>query len=324
MLVPIIKAFSIQYPEVKITLISRPFHKPLFDSVENFSFFEVDFTKKHRGFLGLIKLFFELKSKKIDLFVDFHHVLRTILLRVLFTLFGIKTAYTPKCRNQKKELTKLDPNKKIFPLPSIIERHCITLEKIGFALDINKYIPQKNIPLTHNILDFTGDKKNKWIGIAPFAQHDSKVYPFHLMKKVITLLSINNYNLFLFGSKNDTTTIEALISNQKNCFNIAGKYSFKEELILISNLDVMLSMDSANGHLAANFGIPVVTLWGATHPFLGFIPFNQPLSNSLIPDRKQYPLLPTSVYGNKKVQGYEKAMETIMPNEVVKKIESLL
>jgi ADP-heptose:LPS heptosyltransferase len=89
---------------------------------------------------------------------------------------------------------------------------------------------------------------------------------------------------------------------------------------LISNLQVMLSMDSANGHLAAIYGVPVVTLWGATHPYLGFTPFQQPFENSLLPNREQYPFLPTSVYGKKQVKGYENAMQTIAPEVVVAKI----
>jgi len=105
---------------------------------------------------------------------------------------------------------------------------------------------------------------------------------------------------------------------------MAGKIPFQEELNLISNLDVMLSMDSGNGHIAAILGIPVVTLWGATHPFAGFLPFNQSLDNALVSDRNQYPNLPTSVYGNKRVAGYENAMRTILPEQVVARMEDVL
>jgi hypothetical protein len=42
-----------------------------------------------------------------------------------------------------------------------------------------------------------------------------------------------------------------------------------------------------------------------------FSPFHQPLENTLVSDRKKYPMLPTSVYGNKIVVGYEDAMRTI-------------
>ena len=79
-------------------------------------------------------------------------------------------------------------------------------------------------------------------------------------------------------------------------------------------------MDSGNGHLAAMYGVKVISLWGHTHPFAGFVPFNQPLSNSLVPDLQQFPFLPTSVYGNKKVAGYENVMRTIQPEVVVEKV----
>jgi len=111
---------------------------------------------------------------------------------------------------------------------------------------------------------------------------------------------------------------------KKNVISVAGKIKFQQELQLISNLDVMLSMDSGNAHIAAMLGIQVVTLWGATHPYAGFMPFNQPFENALVADRNQYPLLPTSVYGNKKVEGYENAMRTILPEAIVQKIASVL
>ncbi|MFZ4672441.1 MAG: glycosyltransferase family 9 protein, partial [Flavobacterium sp.] len=95
-----------------------------------------------------------------------------------------------------------------------------------------------------------------------------------------------------------------------------------QELQLISNLDVMLSMDSGNSHIAAMLGVKVVTLWGATHPFAGFAPFNQTLENCITADREKHPLLPTSVYGNKKVEGYEDVMRTIKVESILKKLNT--
>jgi ADP-heptose:LPS heptosyltransferase len=98
--------------------------------------------------------------------------------------------------------------------------------------------------------------------------------------------------------------------------------SFSDELDLIANLDLMISMDSANGHLAANHGVPVLTLWGMTHPFLGFAPFRQ--DNNLTVDRAQFPKTPTSTYGNKLPKGYEKAMRSISPESVIEKAQEIL
>ena len=146
------------------------------------------------------------------------------------------------------------------------------------------------------------------------------------MQDVINKLAENNNNkIFLFGGGNKEIEILNQFASQKeNVITIAGKLKFEEELKLISNLDIMLSMDSGNSHIAAMLGIKVITLWGATHPYAGFLSFNQPMDSALVSDREKYPLLPTSVYGNKKVEGYEDAMRSISVESVVKKIEHSL
>jgi ADP-heptose:LPS heptosyltransferase len=209
----------------------------------------------------------------------------------------------------------------------MIERHVDTFKKLGFSIDLsNPKFPQK-VNLAEDILKITGEKTTqKWIGIAPFAQYDSKVYPQDLMEKVIEELASDTTNkIFLFGGGNKEIEILNSFSNAKgNVINVAGKLKLQQELDLISNLDVMLSMDSGNGHMSTMLGIKVITLWGATHPFAGFAPFNQPLENCLVSDREKFPLLPTSVYGNKKVEGYGDAMRSIPPEKVVFSIQSQL
>ncbi|MEE3147340.1 MAG: glycosyltransferase family 9 protein, partial [Bacteroidota bacterium] len=110
----------------------------------------------------------------------------------------------------------------------------------------------------------------------------------------------------------------------ENCINVAGKFSFEEELALISHLDAMLAMDSGNGHMAALFGVPVVTLWGVTHPYLGFAPYGQPEENQITADRNQFPAIPTSAYGNKVPEGYEQAMHSIQPETVLQRLSVIL
>lgn len=52
--------------------------------------------------------------------------------------------------------------------------------------------------------------------------------------------------------------------------NASGKlHGISDELILMSHLRLMISMDSGNMHLASLVNIPVVSIWGATHPYAG-------------------------------------------------------
>lgn len=324
MTVPVLRAFVKQFPDVKLTVISRPFFKPFFDGIPSVEFFEFDEKEKHKGFLGLFRLFSDLKKLNVDAFADLHNVLRSRIIGKLFALSGRKTATVDKARADKKALTRAE-NKVFRQLPMIYERHVKVFEQLGFSFDLlhPEFPPVQKID--SEVLSILGEKKQKWIGIAPFGQHQSKVYPLDLMKKVIEDLSKNNdFKIFLFGGKNEIEILNSLVPKSDNVIVIAGKINFKQELQLISNLDVMLSMDSGNAHIAAMFGINVITLWGNTHPFAGFLPFNQPIENALVSDREKFPKIPTSVYGNKKVEGYEDVMRTISPETVVEKVKFIL
>jgi ADP-heptose:LPS heptosyltransferase len=87
---------------------------------------------------------------------------------------------------------------------------------------------------------------------------------------------------------------------------------------------VMLSMDSGNAHIAAMLGVKVITLWGVTHPYAGFAPFNQPEDHMLLSDRNTFPKIPTSVFGNKFPESYKEASRTIEPKMVINKIKSVI
>ena len=322
MTVPVLRAFVKQYPTVQLTVISRPFFKPLFDGIPNVSFFDFDEKERHKGFLGLLRLFQDLKELQIDAFADLHNVLRSQIIRNLFALSGKKIAAVDKGRKEKKELTRVE-NKVFRPLPTMFERHVKVFEELGFTLDLSSPNFPKKAALNQEIVSVIGTNYQKLIGIAPFAQYDSKVYPLDLMQKVIDQLAENNFHSILLfgGGKKEIELLNSLAANKENVIVIAGKIKFQQELQLISNLDVMLSMDSGNAHIAAMLGVNIITLWGATHPFAGFSPFNQPLENALVSDRNLFPKLPTSVYGNKKVAGYDGAMRTILPETVVLKIK---
>ncbi|KIA86972.1 glycosyltransferase family 9 protein [Flavobacterium sp. AED] len=322
MTVPVLRAFVNQHPEVKITVVSRPFFKPFFDSIPNVSFFAFDEKERHKGFLGLLRLFHDLKALHIDAFADLHNVLRSKIVRNLFALSGKKVASVDKGRAEKKALTQ--PENKVFKqLPTMFERHCKVFEQLGFTVDLSHPIFPKKQTLDIEIISLTGEKNQKWIGIAPFAQYDSKVYPLDLMQEVINQLAKNaDCKILLFGGgKKEIELLNSLSSNKENVITMAGQLKFQQELQLISNLDVMLSMDSGNAHIAAMLGVKVITLWGATHPYAGFSPFNQPLENALVSDRNLFPKLPTSVYGNKKVEGYEDAMRTIAVEKIVLSVQ---
>lgn len=324
MIVPVLKVFSETYPEVKLTILSRAFFKPLFEELPNTYFLEADVYGKHKG-IGILKLAKEIKSLGVDAVVDLHNVIRSKIITQYLRVSGIKSVSIDKGRSEKKALTRTI-KKNFRQLKSTHQRYADVFSNMGFPIDLNKHTPFSPKDFTTKFQKIIGLAPKKLIGIAPFAAHKSKMYPLELIRKVIAKLdSIHEYQILLFGGgKEEIAQLKNIETDYSSVNSVAGKFSFQEELALISNLDVMVSMDSGNGHLAAIFGIPVVSLWGVTHPFAGFAPFGQPMENNLLADRTKYPLIPTSIYGNKFPEGYEEAIKTITPKVVVMKILEIL
>jgi len=324
MTIPVLRVFSQTYPEVKLTVLSRAFFKPMFTDISNLNFLEADVYGNHKG-LGLLKLAKEAKSIGIDMVADLHGVIRSKIITRYLGLNGVKTAVIDKGRIEKRALTR--PKNKIFkPLKTTHQRYADVFSALGFPIDLSSHKFPSKKSLNPRLNALIGVEPKKLIGIAPFAAFKSKMYPLELMKEVIKQLdATGNYRIFLFGGGDQEIAILKKIENHfESVVSVAGYLTFNEELLLISNLDAMLTMDSGNGHLSALFEIPTITLWGVTHTYAGFAPFQQPVENQLFADRKKYPHLPTSVYGNKFPKGYEEAIATIPVEIIVNRIKKVL
>lgn len=321
MIVPVIRAFVKQHPNVKLTVLTRSFFAPFFDDIPNVHVFTAHFNAEHKGVNGLFRLSKQLKKLNFDAVADLHNVLRTRILKLF--LVGKPFVQIDKGRAEKKALVL---GKSFNQLKTTHQRYADVFEELGFKISLKnpEFSGKHKVNSTINKLIQVNSKP--LIGIAPFAQYKSKEYPLELMEKVISSLAKSNkYSIVLFGGgKKEEMVLNGLEAQYDNVINIAGKMLFKDELIVISNLNVMLSMDSGNAHIAAMFGVEVVTLWGVTHPYAGFYPFNQNKDNALLSDRINFPKIPTSIYGNKYPKDYENVMETIDYKKVVKKIESLI
>ncbi|MAW96022.1 MAG: ADP-heptose--LPS heptosyltransferase RfaF [Leeuwenhoekiella sp.] len=324
MTVPVLIALTRTYPNLEVTVVSRPFFLPFFEPLERVHFFGADVKGTYKGAVGLYRLYKDLEPSRFTAIADLHNVIRSNVLRSFFRLRGSKSAQIDKGRAEKKALTR-EHNKDFRPLKSTHARYAEVFEKLGYPVQLTGNELLAKQPITDSIRAHVGHEPQKWLGIAPFAAHAGKHYPLELMDAVLAQLNKEPYKIILFGGgAEETQTLQSFADKYPNCVSVAGRFSFAEELALISHLDAMLAMDSGNGHLAALFGIPVVTMWGVTHPYLGFTPYGQPEENQLLSDRKQFPAIPTSVYGNKVPADYEKAMYSIKPQQVVDRIKTIL
>lgn len=323
MTVPVIKNLLDQHPEVHITFVSTPFVKPLFSGQSRLDFVPVFLQDQHKGVWGMIKLFNQLRRKqKYDYVVDLHDVLRTKVLRFLWMLSGARTVHIDKGRKEKRQLTR-KKNKILRQLKTSFQRYADTFERAGIPVKLDSHNPvlaKREIPESLRLKLIPGKKT---IGIAPYSKHKEKMYPLDRMKNLLIRLNVEeNVQLLFLGSKAEAPLLEEWASEMEESVNVAGKFSFEEELGIISNLSLVVSMDSANVHLASLFGVPVITIWGATHPFAGFQGWGQPDSNNV---QIELSCRPCSVYGQKGCFRGDHACVVWMPEDMIlEKIKALI
>ena len=326
MTVPVIHSLATQYPQHEIKVLSRPNMAALFAHLpSNVSFIGADLKGTYKGFVGLNKLFNELKVEDFDYIADFHDVIRTKFLRLRFLLQGKKVAHINKGRKGKKALTR-SSNKIKIQQDTSFQRYANVLKQLGFPIKMDfSSIYSQGEGDSSAFSSITGSKgTDKWIGIAPFATHAGKIYPQEQMEQVIQALDTQEgVRIFLFGGgKKEVDILTSWANKYPSATCIAGKLKMDAELALMSHLDVMVSMDSGNMHLASLVNTPVVSIWGATHPLAGFMGWNQSENNAVQVD---LPCRPCSVYGNKPCFRKDYAcLKNIQSNTITQRILSII
>lgn len=322
--VPVLLGFLETYPDRVLTVVTRPKFSPIFEKLARVQVLEARLKDEHKGILGLFRLYRSIRKLQPEAIVDLHNVLRTKILRFFLSFHSAKIRVIDKGRADKRSLTRSD-SKILKPLKHTCKRYKEVFEDHGFDFELGSGRTLPTGPMPENMANI-GQIEGKMIGIAPFAAHEGKMYGIDKLGKVIEGLTTQlDCTILCFGGgKKEKTAIEHWEEQYPKCYNLIGKFSFTEELDVISNLDIMLSMDSGNGHLAAIFGVPTLTLWGITHPYAGFTPYDQPDENSLLAETTNFPKIPTSIYGNTCPPGYEVAINTIPEDDIISKIKAML
>ena len=316
MAVPVVWALATQYPDIRVTVLSRAFARPLFaDIAPNLNFMEADLKGEYRGMRGLNALYRRLVAKQFTKVADLHDVLRSEYLRMRFNVGRYRVEHVKKHRRQRRQLTS--SHKKVRrPLPSSFKSYAEVFARLGYPVDVRRF---------RSIFPPEGGNLNllpKEVG----PKKSFKVYPPRLMEEVIQQLLQKNPKdrIFLFGrGEQENEYFKQWTERYPQCLFVAQHCeSMFQELILMSHLDAMLSMDSANMHLASLVGIPVVSVWGATHPMAGFLGFNQSEDNTIQLDLD---CRPCSIFGNKSCRrGDYACLQNIPPERIVERITTLI
>lgn len=325
MTIPVIYAAAKANPEDSFTVLTEKFLVSLFiNHPANVNVVGIDKKGTNRSVAGLVRFAFSLTKEKYDVVFDLHNVIRSRIIDIVFWLRGTKVFLLDKGREDRKKITKKPP-KKIKQLPAMTTRYAEVFQRAGFQFKESFVSLYEEHPVDMKTVDsIAGKKQEQWIGIAPFTKHYGKTYPVEQMEKVVAALSKRaNVKLFLLGGRGyEEAILEEWAFQYMHTQNLAGKYSLDQELAIISQLDVLISMDSANMHFASLVGTNVVSVWGATHPYAGFYGYRQS------PDwiiQTDLPCRPCSVFGNKPCyRGDWACLNQITPDQIVNKTITLL
>ncbi len=325
MTIPVIYSVAAAYPQDSFTILTQTFLLPVFvNHPSNVTLLGINTKGTEKTFGGLVRFASTLVRDDFDKVIDLHRIIRPRIIDFFFRLKGTPVYAIHRDRKVRKKLVSKE-NKVLKPLQPVVEIYAEVFRQAGFEWTETFTSLFDGQPVEAKAIEsFTGKKEGKWIGIAPFARHQGKIYPLEQMEKVVEALSRQKgVTLFLFGGRGkEEEALSQWVAQYPHVHSVAGRYALNQELMLISQLDLLLSMDSANMHFASLVGTRVLSVWGATHPYAGFYGFHQRPEDAI---QQDLPCRPCSVYGNKHCfRGDWACMTQLKPAVIINKIITIL
>lgn len=320
MTIPVLYPVCRANPDMRFVMLTKKWPASMFhDRPDNLMVVGIDVKTEYKGMLGLMKLASQLRKKyDIDAVADLHNVLRARIMSLFLRLHGITVVHLDKQRAQRRALVS---HKSQEPLTPTIERYREVFLKLGLAApdSFTRLYDGRALPVSPIVLD--KEPGQRWIAVSPFSAHEGKVYPLEQMARVVELLSQReNYRLFLMGGgKEEKLALRKMVGKNKRVISMAEiKHGFLDEYALLGKCDLMLTMDSANMHLASLMGLKTVTIWGATAPSCGFLGYGQDAADDIQLDMA---CRPCSIYGERECRyGDYRCLKNMPPDEVVKRV----
>ena len=323
MTVPAVYAACAANPEVRFVVVTRKAFAPIYaQRPANLEVLGIDLREgRYKGAVGMCRLASDLRRKGVTDFADLHNVLRTKILSLCLRLRGVRVRRLDKQRRLRRRLCA-DGALAARPLERVIDLYANVFAALGLECRPDRFAGYSREAVAED-----SPSVSMRIGIAPFAAHRGKVYPPERMLAVVEALARRQgTRIYLFGGGKTEAPMLAQWTAQLNAqgFDVvdmaAAKFGFADEIGVISRLDAMVSMDSGNMHLAALCRVPVVSIWGATHPAAGFAPWQGETSLMLGDDTLG--CRPCSIFGNRECRfGDYRCFDAVTPQAVIEAVD---
>lgn len=309
------------FPEVRITVLTLSSYKPLFRGVEGLDFIFAD-EEQYRGCVGRFRLWRAIQRLGVDAVADLTNSALSRTLSFSFTPWRRKVARLLGGRLEGKALTR-KYRKVMVQLPTLASRSREVFGVLGLPFCMPAPVKHTRSAQLPNIVEIlAGEKSASWVGIAPLSNHHGTCYPLPQAAELVGLLAGRYQRVFVFGEGvYQRQFCEGMQSLYGNVVSVAGRLSLAEQMDVLSVLDAVVSVDGDVLRLASLVGTPVISIWGATHPYLESSGYGQDPRNAL---QKELPCRPCSTDGRHRcLFGDYQCMRAITPEEIFRRVKSV-
>lgn len=320
MTIPVLYPVCKANPDTRFIMLTKKWPASMFhDRPANLKVVDFDVNENHSGLIGLLKLAAQLhKLYDIDAVADLHNVSGTWIIDAYMKFRGAKIARLDREKPKRRALVNHKSNEPVTP---IHERYRNAFRQLGFEAPDNftHLYEGRDWPTSPIVLN--KEEGQRWIAVSPFSSHKGKAYPLELMEQVIAELTKHeNYRIFLMGGgKSEKIALRPIARKYKNVVSMAEvKHKFIDEYALLGNCDLMLTMESANMHLASLVDLQAMTIWGPTSPSCGYLGYNQVEEDDIQLDMD---CRPCSITGDKPCRyGDYRCLKNISPEYIVQHV----
>jgi len=281
MTIPAIYSVARAWPQRHFVVVTSAFCARLFiGRPENVEVIGLS-KEESKGLMGTWRLLRRLMKMDVCAVADLHNVLRSWVIDAAFRLCGKPVAMLDKMRGERRDILA---HRKPTCRP-VVMRYFDVFARLGLPAEPQFDSVFAELPPLPAGLP---SKQGHWIGIAPFARYRNKMCATDELRQFARKPAVKdlgekgqsvdsqNVEVFLFGARGkEAETLAAWAEGNPHIHVVAGTLPIEEELALMAHLDVMMSMDSANMHLASLVGTRVISFWGSTTPACGFLGWNQ-------------------------------------------------
>lgn len=321
---PLLSEIRRLFPEAKVALLCAPRARQLFEANPDIDELLTDDKRGvGRGPLGVWRMARELRSRGFTIAISPHRSLRSALLLFLAGIplrvgFRQSMGWFLYHRTVDRDPTRHD-----------VERNLALLEPFGvranggaarLRVEPAAAVAQEVERLLHSL----GIRRaGRVVGVNPGSVWPTKRWPAEGYAELIVRLKQDyRCQVLVFGGPDDEPIVERIQALSGNVgVSLAGKMDLQQLACALDWCDVFITNDSGPMHVAVARGIPVVAIFCATTPALGFYPY----TSKAVVVEKALPCRPCSSHGGRRCPlGTEECMRSIKAEDVLRAVDTLL